>query len=66
MNADSILFSWLLDSMKPDIVELFRHEKICKIILDIVNSNFSKKEEDAMDLKFNASSIGRRAHYLNL
>ena len=47
MNADSILFSWLLDSIKPDIVEFFRYEKTCKEISDKVNPNFSKKEDDA-------------------
>ena len=43
VNVDSIFFSWLLNSMKVDIVEFFRYEKTCKAIWDKVYSNFSKK-----------------------
>ena len=47
MNDDSLLFSWLLDSMKLDTIEFFRYSKTCKAIWDKVNSTFSKKEDDA-------------------
>ena len=47
MNVDSIIFSWLLDSMKPNTMECFRYEKTYKAIWDKVNSTFSKKENDA-------------------
>ena len=47
VNADPILFSGLFDSMKPDAVEYFRYEKTCEAIWDKVNSNLSKKEDDA-------------------
>ena len=47
VNVDSILFSWLLHSMKPDIVEFLRYEMTYKAIWDTVYSNFSNKEDDA-------------------
>ena len=47
VNGDSTLFSWLLDSMKPDSMKYFRYEKTCNAIWDKVSSNFSKNEDNA-------------------
>ena len=47
VSVSSILFSWLLDSIKPDVVEYCRYEKTCKAILNKVNSIFLKKDDDS-------------------
>ena len=46
VSVDSTFFGYLSDSMKLNVVEYFRCEKICNGTLDKGDSNFSKKEND--------------------